>query len=142
MQESQRTIIDFFQFYTDGRPTQCATTDNPVIVRAVEQGHQERQAHYRPAKEMRHAVFCKSHKQLLRILANNPTTIRRQRPRPNRLLVHAGDFRQYIQQQARRHPSELLDCSPEPVDATLVRASRDMQRRKAKERAKKIRNQG
>jgi hypothetical protein len=144
MQQSSRIIMDFLQFFTDGRPTQCSTTDDPLIIHAVEEGHRERQAHYRPAKEMRHPAFCRNHKKLLRILDKNPT-IRTQHPRPNELLVHAEDFRQYIKEQAKRRPSELLDCES-VAEATLVAQARkaDQKRllRQAKERTKKIANQG
>jgi hypothetical protein len=91
---------------------------------------------YCDAKHARHPGLCRTHKMLLNILKKNPW-IRRLRPRPNRLLIHMGDFAKYLIQKGA---PDLRHMPATDVDALLaLRAEREIQRRVASERRKKIR---
>src|SRR5262249_6860051 len=89
---------------------------------------------YCEAKYVRHPQFCRNHKMLARILSKNPW-IRTLRPRPNRLLVHAGDLRQYLTQKGVPDVFDLPAVEPDALLA--LGAAREIARRTAAERAEK-----
>jgi hypothetical protein len=98
----------------------------------------EDESAYRPAREFIDAQFP-DHKAITKALGDNPS-IRRRRPHskktgqpiPNRLSIHAGDWKAFL--------AKLKQAAPDPLDLpahVVGEAVQEVQERKAEERRRK-----
>jgi hypothetical protein len=128
------TTLDMLWFEEDKGQVHCVTTQDPYLIAVVNEADRyraEAEGSYLPAKALLHPQWCKDFAALRRALAKQP--IRRRRPHPRRLEVHAGDWARYLIGRGCRDPLNL----PAALAEALLASVRDLEARKAAGRKKR-----
>jgi hypothetical protein len=128
-------VIDF------DRGGVCAATADPTLIEALKRGFEaqwEARNVYRPARELLTRIIAPNLVALHRILKANPWIHRRRpltrkgKPDPNKVLVHAGDFNDYLR-ACSANPHEL----PEHVYDAVRNENREIEARQQAARRRK-----
>jgi hypothetical protein len=117
-------------------PLECLirSSGNPLLIAladALMNAGQQALDAYRPAKECL-GPWAKDNAALRRILARE-SWIRTRKPSPQRLLVHEGDWREYL----RRQGAGWMDDLPAPLADQVLTEVRERESRKVQERRRR-----